>query len=94
MTLKSSIRTPHIAPGPEGRKASLNYAAGILKLNGKVFDATVFANALNGANVAINAMLSNKVERSVPVVLPQSGMEAEEASPEEAGPAKNSDEGA
>ncbi len=79
---------------PDGIKASLDYAGGILKLNGKVFDATVFANALNGANVAINAMLSNKVERSVPVVLPQSGMEADEASPDEAGPAKNSDEGA
>lgn len=69
---------------PDGIKASFDYEAGILKVNGKVFDATVFGNALKGANVAINAMLSDKVEQHVPVVLPQP--EAEMADEPEADP--------
>ncbi len=78
---------------PDGIKASFDYEAGILKVNGKVFDATVFGNALKGANVAINAMLSDKVEQHVPVVLPQP--EAEMADEPQADPetAQKSTEG-
>lgn len=79
---------------PEGVKASFDYAAGILKVNGKVFDATVFANALNGANVAINAMLNDTGKHSIPVVLPQAAPETEEQPSPEPEPAQNANEGA
>ena len=61
---------------PEGVKAGFDYAAGILKVNGKVFDATLFGNVLKGANGTINAMLNGKLEQPVPVVLPELDPEA------------------
>lgn len=78
---------------PEGLKASIDYASGILKVNGKVFDATVFSSALKGANMAINAMLNDKVEQSVPVVLPEPAVEIEEQSPLEGAPPQDATEG-
>lgn len=78
---------------PEGVKASIDYASGILKVNGKVFDATVFANALHGANVAINALLSDNVEQGVPVALPQTATEIEEQPPTETEPEHDETEG-
>ncbi len=64
---------------PDGIKASFDYEAGILKVNGKVFDATVFANALQGANAAINAMLNDKFERQAPAALPRLDVDTEAA---------------
>ncbi len=72
---------------PDGVKAGFDYAAGILKVNGKVFDATVFGNALKGVNGSINAMLNGKTEQAVPVVLPELDQETEEPSENPALPA-------
>lgn len=75
---KTLVSMGFATPIQDGIKASFDYAAGILKVNGKVFDATLFGNALKGANVTINAMLSDKVEERVPVVLPTPEMEGED----------------
>lgn len=75
---KSLVAMGFATPIQDGIKASFDYAAGILKVNGKVFDATLFGNALKGANVAINAMLTDKVEERVPVVLPTPEMEGDD----------------
>ncbi len=81
---------------PDGIKAGFDYAAGILKVNGKVFDATMFGNVLKGANGSINAMLNDMPEQRVPVVMPAPEPEPEiadepESEPE---PAKKATEGA
>ncbi len=79
---------------PDGVKASFDYEKGVLKVNGKVFDATVFGNLLQGANGTINAMLSDKPVQPVPVALPAAEAEMEEETEGEVEPAQKSTEGA
>ncbi len=78
---------------PDGIKSSFDYGAGILKVNGKVFDATLFGNVLRGANSAINAMLTDKLEERVPVVFPEPELEAEDAPDAGVEPAPKATEG-
>ena len=79
---------------PDGIKSSFDYEAGILKVNGKVFDATLFGNVLKGANVAINGLLSDKPEPRMSVVLPEPEADVDEAPDADVQPTPKATEGA
>ena len=68
---------------PDGVNASFDYAAGILKVNGKVFDATMFDNLLQGVNAGITSFLTGAHEKKAQVTVSEEPAEADDtAEPE------------
>ena len=78
---------------PDGVRASFDYASGVLKVNGKVFDATLMETVLKSANAGINQFLTGSGRRVVETKLPEA-MDVEPPEADGDAPAKqpNSDD--
>lgn len=69
---------------PGGVKAEYDYDAGLMKLNGAVFDAVLLESIMSGMDKAINAFLRGEVVTELAPSSPPKEAPPEEAQPEEA----------